>query len=220
MSTFWKQWTINCGIGELLGIACAGGIAFVANSFIGEPQSFGAKVLVLFAMMLAGLVEGSVLSYFQWRVLVRRFSRMPRREWWFYTALVAVVGWFLGMLPSLFFVPNQPATGSVEGGVNFEHPLVFAGLSIGMGLVLGALFGWFQWFSLRKYAERAHHWITANALGWGAGLGWIYLFASLPEAESPLWFNIAMGIFGGILAGFSVGAITGWFLDRFKLKNQ
>lgn len=217
MTTFWKKWTIHCAIGELLGIACAGGIAFIVNAAVGEPQSIGTKLIVLGAMMFAGFIEGTVLSFFQWKVLVTKFSKVPKKEWLFYTVLVGVLGWFLGMLPSLFFMPDNAAQ---PESLDYSNPMVFSLLSIGMGMVLGAIFGLFQWFSLRKYAKKAYKWILANALGWGLGLGWIYLFASIPNEQSSLFFNILMGILGGILAGLSVGAITGLFLDKLELKPK
>ncbi len=218
MTRLWKKWTINCAIGELLGIACAGAIAFGINSTIGEPQSLGSKIVVLLAMMFAGLMEGTILSLFQWKVLVTRFQNIPKNEWMFYTILVGVLGWFLGMLPSLFFMPVGSETQGLSEKIDFSNPYIFAFLSVSVGLGFGAAFGLFQWFSLKKYAQKAYKWIIANALGWGLGLGWIYLFTSLPTEQSTLAFNILMGIIGGVLAGLSVGAITGIYLVKLKKK--
>jgi hypothetical protein len=220
MTNLWKKWTINCAIGELLGIACAGGIAFGINSIIGEPQSLGNKLVVLISMMFAGFIEGAVLGLFQWKVLVTKFQNIPKKEWMFYTILVGILGWFLGMLPSLFFIPNTTEAQTVNEGMDFSNPYIFAFLSVSVGLGLGAVFGLFQWFSLKKYAQKAYKWIIANALGWGLGLGWIYLFASIPTEKSTLTFNILMGIIGGVLAGLSVGAITGIYLVKLKKKNN
>lgn len=218
MNKLWKRWTINCTIGELLGIACAGGIAFLVNSIIGDPIDIGSKIIVLIAMMFAGLVEGAVLGYFQWKVLVTKFPKMSQKEWLFFTILVGVLGWFLGMLPSLFLIPESSYESGANGSINYSSPFIYAILSISMGLILGAIFGLFQWFSLRKYAVNAYQWIIANALGWGLGLGWIYIFASIPDEKSTLLFNIIMGVCGGSFAGLSVGMITGFYL--VKLKNK
>ncbi len=162
-------------------------------------------------------MEGYLLGTFQWHVLKDKFAALPKREWVFYTVLVSVLGWFLGMLPSLFFISNNDVTPT--SSIDFEDPIVFAVLSIGSGLVLGSVFGLAQWFSLRQYAEAAYKWIIANALGWGLGLGWIYLFASLPTEQTSLTFNIMMGVIGGLLAGLSVGSVTGIFLVRMKEQN-
>lgn len=210
----WSNWTINCAIGELLGIACAGTIAFYSNSLIGEPIDLEAKLLVLFAMMFAGFIEGAILSHFQWKVLVTKFSKIPQSEWFLYTTLVAILGWFLGMLPSLFIMSSSNNKDGVVSTLALPDPLLFLALSIGAGLILGAIFGLFQWFSFRKHTNNAHQWIIANSLGWGLGLAWIYVFASIPQEDSSLSFIILMGIIGGTLTGLSVGAITGIFLVR------
>jgi hypothetical protein len=212
----WRHWTLYCAVGELLGIGAAGTIAFGVNSLVGDPQTLSMKLVVLTAMLVAGAIEGSLLGYLQWRVLVLKFHAIPLKEWLLCTVSIAVLGWFLGMLPSLFFAPSSssPQAQSLDFDTN---PLVFIVLTIVLGLVLGALFGLFQWFSLRKYTPDAYKWIIANALGWGAGLGWIYVFASLPSETSPLLVNIIMGVLGGLLAGLSVGAITGWFLVNLRV---
>ena len=209
---------MSCSIGELLGIAIAGGIAFLVNKSLGEPQDLISKLLVLGSMMVAGFLEGSILGFFQWNVLKDKFTKLPRKEWLFYTILIAVLGWILGVLPSLFFALQEESDATIEPSV-FENPWIFASLSVGSGLVLGALFGLFQWFSLRKYAKKASRWIIANALGWGLGLGWIYLVASLPQADSPIYLYISVGMLGGILAGLSVGAVTGLFQITMNRKD-
>lgn len=179
---------------------------------------FQSKIIVLIAMMFAGFIEGVVLGWFQWRVLVNKFENIPQKEWMFYTVLVGVLGWFLGMLPSLFFIPVESSSNGTSEGMDFSNPYVFALLSIGSGLILGAIFGLFQWIVLRRYVHKAYKWIIANALGWGLRLGWIYLFASIPIEESSIAFNFMMGIFGGVLAGVSDGSITGLFLLKLKKK--
>lgn len=209
---YWRKWTLSCAAGELLGIGCAGAIAFAVNHAVGEPVTLAEKLTVPGCMLVAGTIEGTVLGWLQWRVLKEKIQTLTAKDWIGMTVLIAVLGWFLGMLPSLFFIPNEPNPTEAPAPSAFENPWVFAALSISAGLVLGALFGLFQWFALRKHVPKSANWIGANALGWGAGLGWIYLFASLPTEQTPLWGNVLLGVTGGILAGVSVGAITGIFL--------
>ncbi len=211
-----KIWTLYCATGELLGIGCAGAMAFVVNSVIGEPKTLLLKLSVLLLMLFAGFIEGLLLGIFQWNAIRYKFPKIPRNHWVLYTVLIAVLGWFLGMLPSLFFLPTEPSPNGNSQTIDFNNPIVFALLSIGTGMVLGTLFGLFQWFVLRRYAQKAYQWIIANALGWGLGLGWIYLFASLPDENTTLIINITLGVFGGLLAGLSVGAVTGLYLVKLK----
>lgn len=214
----WAKWTTYCALGELLGIGFAGAMAFAVNSMIAEPQTFLVKLLVLFLMLVAGFIEGSLLGIFQWNALKVKFPKIPKSQWVFYTVIIAVFGWFIGMLPSLFFMPSQTSTISNSQPFDFDNPIIFALLSVGTGFILGALFGLFQWFVLRKYVQQAYQWIIANTLGWGLGLGWIYLFASLPNERTTLLTNSMFGVIGGLLAGLSVGGVTGLFLVKLKEK--
>ncbi|AQG78908.1 hypothetical protein [Spirosoma montaniterrae] len=211
---FWQRWAVHCALGEVLGIGTAGAIAYAVNQAIGEPEQLGDKFTVLGCMLLAGAIEGSVLGWLQWRVLRERIPQLTATEWVGLTVAIAVLGWFLGMLPSLFFIDATPSNQPAETAIDLESPLMFAALSIGTGLLLGALFGLFQWISLRKYVRQSGMWILANALGWGLGLGWIYVAASLPTAQTPFALTVVCGAVGGILAGLSVGIVTGWFLLR------
>lgn len=213
----WLKWTIYCAFGELIGIGIASLVAFGANTIIGEPQNLQMKFLVLLCMLIAGFLEGLLLGFFQWKALKDKLPSIPKKEWIFYTVLVAVIGWFLGMLPSLFFIPANSLNNN-EQPINFDNPLIFAVLSVGTGLLLGAIFGLFQWFALKKYVIKSYQWIIANSLGWGIGLGWIYLFASLPNESSHVAMNVFFGIIGGLLAGLSVGGVTGLFLIKLEKK--
>ncbi|MCU0435872.1 MAG: hypothetical protein MUC87_20605 [Bacteroidia bacterium] len=213
-NSFWLSWTINCALGELIGIGAAGVIAILVFKLVGEPQTTGSKLLVLLCMMCAGLIEGAILGYMQWRILRHKLPELPRSNWMQYTMLIAVLGWMLGMMPSLFFMDQSTAPSAGEAAAPPIPGTLFAALSVGVGLFLGALFGLFQWFELRHYVHHSKQWILANALGWGAGIGWIYFFAGLPEEHTPLLEVIFYGVCGGILAGLSVGAITGAFLVR------
>ena len=210
---YWLNWTIACGIGEFLGIGVAAGIAFLHFKFLGEPQTIGQRILVIAVMMLAGIIEGLVTGSFQWSVLKKRFVNMKAKNWLFFTALGAATAWLLGMIPSIFFAP-EPSTSS-SAIVEFSNVQI-ALLAALSGVVLGALFGVFQWVELKKHTPDAGRWILANSLGWTVGLVIIYLGASTPSVDTSLAVIILIATIAGLLAGLSVGAITGLFLIKLK----
>jgi hypothetical protein len=193
-------------------------IAFLANQFIGEPETLLQKFLVLALMLIAGTIEGAFLGWFQWRILKEQIP-IGKAEWIKVTITVAVLGWFLGMLPSLFFIQSAGSDNTAASPDVFGNPLVFAMLCISSGLIMGAVFGLFQWYVLRRYAYGAGWWILANGLGWAAGLGWIYAGATLPDEQSGILFNILIGALAGVLAGLSVGLVTGLFLKKLLRKK-
>lgn len=216
--TLWRRWTLYCAAGELLGIGSAGAIAFAVNHLVGEPTTLPAKLLVLGAMLLAGAIEGFLLASFQWRVLHQQLPGVPLAGWRAYTMAIAVLGWLLGMMPSLFLFDEPAAEGQAAAAppAILDNTWFVMGASAVMGLVVGALFGGFQWMVLRRHVHRAGRWIWVNALGWGLGLPFIYLGASIPTADSSIAVNIAMGVLGGLLAGLSVGAVTGRALVEMR----
>jgi hypothetical protein len=208
---YWLRWTAVCGLGEFLGIGVAAGIGFGVVMTLGEPDTLGEKLFVILTAIVSGIIEGLVTGWLQWWVLREKFAAVKAKDWLFYTALGAATGWILGMTPSTFLMGQGGATPVPE----FSSALI-ALLAAGAGLVLGALFGFFQWLELRKHTVQAARWIPANAIAWAIGLAIIYLGASMPTAETALAMVILIGTVSGLLAGLSVGAITGLFLIKLE----
>ncbi|MDD5126791.1 MAG: hypothetical protein PHR43_01640 [Dehalococcoidales bacterium] len=208
--SYWLKWTFACGAGELIGIGVAAGIWMLHLRLFGEPQTLPWQLLLILVMILAGIIEGSVTGAFQWWVLKQRFAILKTRNWLFVTALGAAVAWLLGMLPSTFL--SQPDTADMVKMAVWQTAL----LSLGMGIVLGAVFGAFQWLELKKHTPDAARWIPANLLAWMAGLLVIFLGAALPTADTALPVIIAIGAAAGLLGGLAVGAITGLFLVQLR----
>lgn len=210
---YWLNWAIACGIGEFFGIGVAAGIGFLYLSMLGEPGDLGEKVLLVLVMVLAGIIEGVVVGSFQWSVLKKRFIDMKAKNWLFFTALGAATAWLLGMIPSTFFISESSASSSATVEPSSVQIALLAAVS---GIVLGALFGAFQWIELKKHTPDAGRWILANLLGWTVGLIIIYLGASIPSLDTSLAGVISIGVISGLLAGLSVGAITGLFLVKLR----
>ena len=212
-SRLWRRWTLWCGLGELAGFGAAGLAALLLMRFVGEPQTGGARLLTWLGMVAGGAAEGSALAAAQWHVLRGRFPALRWRAWWGPTTAAAVVGWGLGMLPSLLRAPAAASAG--EGGG--QPPLLQAGLLVAAGGALaGAMFGTFQLLALRHHAQRAARWVPANALGWSVGMLWLFLGASLPGASTPPLLVALSGLGFGALGGLSVGALTGLTLVRLR----
>lgn len=206
------RWLVSCAAGELLGIGVAAGVGYSLNVTVGEPDTAAKKALVLAAMVLAGVLEGSAIGTFQWRVLRHRFPRITARAWVGATVAIAVLGWFFGMLPSTLSAGQaEPITSATEPSLGFI--LLMSAL---MGAGAGAAFGFFQWWVLRHHAERAGRWILANLVGWGLGMPWICLAASLPTENTGVPLVVLMGAVAGSLTGLSVALATGVVLVRLR----
>ncbi len=206
-SGFYRKWILACGLAEFIGIGIAAGFAVFSQLYVDGP-AWWQRTMVLLLMIIAGSIEGTLVGYFQWRVLSLKFSKLAARRWIQLTIAAAVVAWLLGMLPST--LASGAETGSDASFDPQTWMMVLMGM--GMGLVLGPLFGFFQWLELRRHAQKSHLWIWANLLGWMGGLAFIFLGASLPSLQTPIWGIILSAIAGGLTGGLTVGIITGWFL--------
>ena len=213
-NSFWRRWTLVCGLAEFFGIGVAGLIAGLSILWVGEPANWPEKIINMLAMLLAGGLEGWLIGHFQAKILKEKIPDLSRTAWTRATIWVAVGGWFLGMLPSTLMPGQDPAEPPSAEPVIWVVAL-FAVLS---GLALGAVFGWVQYFVLRRYLKKAKIWIIANALAWGAGFWWVFLGASWPNGGEPIALLVGIGIVSGSLMGLTVGAVTGWFLVE-KMKE-
>lgn len=83
-------------------------------------------------------------------------------------------------------------------------------LSIGNGIVFGAMFGGFQWLVLRRALDGAGWWIAASLIG-GTISGATRLVASVPEAWSPVVFGTSVGIAQWIVLSRRVSR-SGWWI--------
>lgn len=205
--SFYGRWIAACAAGELIGIGTAAVAAIGFQHWIGEPQTMGTRLLALAAFAAVGAVEGTALAGLQWLVLRQRLPRLPALEWIGATVGLAVVGWLVGMTPSLFFSQEanvQAAPPQQEPGLGFVLPIAAL---IGAGA--GFCFGFAQWLVLRSYAERAARWIWIQVPAWALAMAAIFLGAALPGSDASGWLVAFFGASGGVLAGMLLGAITG-----------
>ncbi|KPL68199.1 hypothetical protein SZ64_08735 [Erythrobacter sp. SG61-1L] len=207
----YRSWVLSCGLGEFIGIGCAGIVALAANSLIGEPDSPAAAWTIYLAMVSVGAVEGGAIGFFQWRILQRLFPNLPARHWIGATVAVAILGWASGMLPSTLSAGSPPAGAEAvaEPGMAF---ILLA--SAGMGAAGGLIFGFAQWLVLRRHTSHAVLWLPANILGWAIAMMWIFLAATWPDMTTPPLFIALSALAGGAAAGLSIGAVTGIALLR------
>lgn len=202
--SFWRSWVTNCAIGELIGMGITTFIVIGRERWLGEPNSLAGKWLELLLVLAAGMIAGYLLGTFQARVLGRRYRHFSPEAWVRITVLAAGIAWVVGMSYPVFFASND----TVAARVSVSEPVLFVLLSISLGMTLGAIFGGCQMLMMRHWAKHASRWIMANALGWGLGIFWIYLGASLISIQTPFWMVLAIGASAGLLAGVSLGGIT------------
>ena len=69
---------------------------------------------------------------------------------------------------------------------------------------------------LRRQVRGGWRWIAGNALGWAVAVPWISVAAALPSEHAAWQRIVGLGAAAGVLAGVSVGAVTGVVLLRLR----
>jgi hypothetical protein len=185
-------------------MAVAAGTAALFVALVGDPATLPSRMGCLAVMVLAGVLEGMSIGVFQWGVLRRIFPTLTARAWLIPTISVAAGGWFVGMLPQIFFGGDEGAEMTPEPSP--QMVMIFATV---FGGIAGVVFGAAQWLVLRRHIERATIWIWTNGFGWALAMAVSYLGASLPTAEWTLGAVVLTGALTGIVAGLTIGAVTG-----------
>ena len=212
----WPRWTLGCGLAEVVGMVAAASAFALSLAWLGEPRSLGVAALTVAIAMTGGAMEGAAVGAVQWLLLRRWLTRLGATSWIGVTVAAAMLGWLLGMIPSVaasLAAGEAEPNGSAAGPPFWVMPL----LGIASGLLLGALFGAAQSLVLRHHVENSRLWIWANAYGWAAGLTVMFIGAGIPSGPWPWTQLVPLAAATGVLAGLAVGAVTGAFLPRLRL---
>jgi hypothetical protein len=192
--SFWKRWVLAMTAGECAGFAIPAAVGMVAY-VLRFPD------WILFSLLIvAGILEGTVLGIAQWLILRHVIPTVPRRAWVLATALAAGFAWMLGLLAS------------TVGSRLLDH----VWLLVSGGIVLSSLFlvsmGGAQWLVLRHHIAGAERWIIASAIAWPLGVAVPVAALSLIPDGAPAAVLGVVGVFSGIGMGAVVGALTGFAL--------
>jgi hypothetical protein len=195
-SATYRRWFVATTLGELVAFSLPTGV-WAATAVAGLDER-----IALAPVILAGAGEGAVLAYAQSRALRRELPDFDTSAWIRATAAAAALSWAVGMMPSTFHEP-----------LSALPPPVVIVFGLAGGVVMLCSIGVAQAAVLRRYVEHAGRWITANALGWLAGLP--VVFAALAVApEHPAAVRVAFALVGAVGMGAAVAAVTGSCLVR------
>lgn len=179
------------------------------------PSVIGALTVVadlpqlaqMFAMIGAGLCEGTILGLFQARVLSKYIKQFNSSAWIKATALGAGVAWTIGMLPSTIGEKLQ----SISLWV-----LIPSAVVLGSALLLSI--GAAQYIVLKRYVSNAYKWIWINVAAWLVGL--VVVCGCIFAAPSGLAFTILFSAVGGLGMAFSMAAVTGVYAARAMRRRK
>lgn len=196
----WWDWVLANAIGEALGLGGATAIAWFTLDRLEARLGLGAGVVV--SSFVFGAVEGTVLGYFQHRVLRWPLPYLTNAVWMTATAVGGTIAWLAAS-----------ATITLTGLANGEGAEPVMGVQVGLaallGLAAGPVLGIPQAMALARWSTAAWHWVWANSLAWAAGMPIIFYAAGLP-GEGATFLEVLPYLLGSLLvAGAVVGAIHG-----------
>jgi hypothetical protein len=189
----WRRWTATVAIGETAAFALPA-LSGALLAAVDAPWWVVAPVV-----LVAGMIEGSILGFAQVLVVRRALPGVRSRAWIRATVAGALVAWTIGLVPTLARDPvgELPAAAQIA-------------LFVVLGAALVSAMGVFQWRLLRREVADASFWVPGTALAWLAGLT---VFMSI---ASPLWHAdqavaavVAIGILAGAAMAVTVAAVSG-----------
>ncbi|MCB0582224.1 MAG: hypothetical protein KDD10_23295 [Phaeodactylibacter sp.] len=204
------NWIFSDALGIFLGIAVAGGILSLESQLLGQPGTPGGKIEGLGLALVGGLIAGTILAWFQWRMLKRRYPALSWNVWWGNTVIAFIAAWILAILPSFSYHAESATQQSVPPFGIPVYTLVYG--SILFGAVMGAIIGFAQWLELKKHREDAGEWIGMNVFGWSLGVFLLAMLGFLFQGELSAF--LLAGIAGGVVAALCIAGITSMFFQQ------
>jgi len=148
-------------------------------------------ISILIIAVVGAVVQGTLVGWLQWLVLVRRVPRLQLRTWVIATVVPVFVVWVVVLAPGAIAILG-------EGG----NPLAFFRNGFIQAFVLGPLLGVSQATALRALTSRWAWWFAADVTTYLAGallhdLGvWLQHARIVPAHVTPYFPVAAMVIHG------------------------
>jgi hypothetical protein len=159
VSSFWRKWILNYSLGELFGIGVAAFLARLLFINIPNDAPLSESTLTVIILIIAGIAEGFIIGYIQWRSLSKLIPGFNRLLWIFVTTFSTLAGWLFILPPGIMFI----AFLSKVSLISTYNSILYTTL---IGMAFGGLIGIPQFFIVMKYFKKAGVWILSNTLGW------------------------------------------------------
>jgi hypothetical protein len=211
----WGRWVRACTLAEVLGMVAASSAAVASQALVGSATGAGPAGVGLVLAVLGGMAEGLFVGLLQFRVLRTWLPHLSPRRYVGGTVVLAGGFWLMGMLPSTVMTLTGGAAATDDP---IDPPLLAVLLVAGAGGAVGGVaFGVVQGWALRGHVPHPWRWIRPNAVGWALAVAIITVGAVAVPGSWPVGGIIAYGVGVGLLAGASVGTVTGQALPSLEL---
>lgn len=199
---FWRKWIINYSLGELIGIGIAASIGrFLFVSFP-ENSAVSQSALTVIILFVAGIAEGLILGYIQWKSLSKFVPGFTPMLWIFVTTFSTLAGWLFILPPGVMFIAFLSKISLISTYSSYLYTML-------VGIAFGGLIGIPQFFIIRKHFKNAAIWIVTNAIGWMLSFLIVYSALLLLNYATSFIQNFLLIALACILSGLVQGFVTG-----------
>jgi hypothetical protein len=199
---FWRKWIFKYSLGELVGIGIAAAIGRFLFFTFPENAAVSHSALTVIILVIAGIAEGIVLGYIQWKALSKIIPGFAPVLWIFVTTFSALAGWLFILPPGIMFIAFLSKISLISTYSSFVYTML-------VGAAFGGLIGIPQFFIIRMYFRNAAVWIIASTLGWMLSFLIVYSALLLFNYTTALVQNVILIALACMLSGVVQGIVTG-----------
>lgn len=200
--SFWQKWIVNYSLGELIGIGIAASIGRFLFFTFPDSSVISQSALTVIILVIAGVSEGYILGYIQWRSLSKIVPGLMPVLWIFVTTFSALAGWLFILPPGVMFIAFLSKISLISTYSSYVYTMI-------VGAAFGGLIGFPQFFIIRKYFKNAGVWIVSNTVGWMLSFLIVYSALMLFNYTTSLTQNFFLIALACILSGSVQGVVTG-----------
>lgn len=200
--SFWRTWIVNYSFGELVGIGIAASIGRFLFFTFPESSAISQSALTVIILTIAGIAEGVILGYIQWKALLKIVPDFTPTLWIFVTTFSALAGWLFILPPGVMFIAFLSKISLISTYSSYVYTMI-------VGAAFGGLIGFPQFFIVRKYFRNAAVWIVSNTLGWMLSFLIVYSALLLFNYTTTVVQNFLLIALACVLSGLTQGLITG-----------
>lgn len=199
---FWRKWIINYSLGELIGIGIAAAIGRFLFFTFPESSAVSQSALTVIILIIAGLAEGFILGYIQWKALSKIVPDFTPMLWIFVTTFSALAGWLFILPPGVMFIAFLSKISLISTYSSYVYTMI-------VGAAFGGLIGFPQFFIIRNYFKNAGVWIVSNTIGWMVSFLIVYSALLLFNYTTSVVQNFLLIALASMISGLIQGFITG-----------
>lgn len=200
--SFWQKWIVNYSLGELIGIGIAASISRFLFFTFPDSSVVSQSALTVIILVIAGVSEGYILGYIQWRSLSKIVPGLMPVLWIFVTTFSALAGWLFILPPGVMFIAFLSKISLISTYSSYVYTMI-------VGAAFGGMIGFPQFFIIRKYFKNAGMWIVSNTVGWMISFLIVYSALMLFNYTTSLTQNFFLIALACILSGSVQGVVTG-----------